>query len=485
VVFLSRDCEGAVAKVLAKLLSTATLSCTLLLCAVGLPPLPRVDASHYLPVVRTQIEQAEARALAHPRDANAAGALAMTLHAYQQYDFASAAYSRAHLLDPQNFDWLYLLGSAQMETGNFAAAITTFQSGLRLRPEDLPAQLRLAKSLTALARWDEAGALYWQILIHYPDCPQAWYGSGRVHAVKNDHAGAAECFMKACDLFPTYGAAHFALAVELRRLGKNSEAEVQLAFYSKYVTDEPPLADPLFERVHDLNHSVSIHIERAAAFEKAGKLDRAILEHEEALAVDPTDVQVHVNLVSLYGRAGDAAKAKQHFDEVMKLNPGRSDAWYDYGVLLFREREYAEAESALRHALEINPHYAEAHNTLGAIYEQQGQLDDAAKQFRQAITDRPDYSPARFHLGRLLVNENKYDDAIHEFLRILTPEDENTTTYLYALAATYARSGDREQARRYFQKARDSAVGHSQKQMLDAIERDLATITGQNSEPQR
>jgi len=221
---------------------------------------------------------------------------------------------------------------------------------------------------------------------------------------------------------------------------------------------------------------VTVHIQRGAELEKAGRLEDAIREHEAALAIDPKDVQVHVNLLSLYGRMGDATKAKEHFDAAIKLNPGHSDAWYDYGVLLFHEKQYAEAEQAFRQALAINPYYAEAHNNLGAMYEQQGRLEDAAKEFREAIADRPDYSLARFHLGRILVNEDKYGEAIQQFLKTLTPEDENTTVYLYALAATYARSGDRTHALQYFQKARDSAMTHDQKQLLGNIEHDLRML---------
>jgi cytochrome c-type biogenesis protein CcmH/NrfG len=68
------------------------------------PGLAQVDTSHFLPSIRVQIEQSEQEARGHPRNAQAAGGLAMTLHAYQQYDVAARAYSRAHLLDPQNFD---------------------------------------------------------------------------------------------------------------------------------------------------------------------------------------------------------------------------------------------------------------------------------------------------------------------------------------------------------------------------------------------
>jgi tetratricopeptide (TPR) repeat protein len=439
------------------------------------PGLEQVNTTNFLPSIRVQIEQAEQEAAAHPRNAQAVGALAMTLHAYQQYDAAARAYARAHLLDPQNFDWLYLLGAAQMELGAFDAALTSFRSALRLRADDLAANLRMAQSLAASALWEEADAVYRRILDRHPDCAQAWYGLGRVQAARSDHDGASQSYARACALFPGYGVAHFALAAELRRLSKPAEADQHLAAYSKSVTAEPPLDDPLFLRIHDLNHGAQAHIQRGAELEKAGRLEEAIREHESALAIDPANV----HLISLYGRTGDSAKARQHFEAATKLDPGRSDAWYDYGVLLVHEQNLDEAQQAFQHALQINPSYAEAHHNLGVIYEQQGRLDAAADEFRAAIAAQPNYPLARFHLGRVLVNQQKYDEAIQQLQRALTPEDDQTTAYLYALGAAYARAGDRAHARAYMQRAHDAAVARGQSKLLSSIDRDLKTLDGQ------
>jgi protein O-GlcNAc transferase len=465
--------------------SMRVLICYLTVCAYAQdakpedrPGLAQVDTSHFLPSIRVQIEQAEQEAREHPRNAQAVGAFAMNLHAYQQYDAAARAYARAHLLDPQNFAWLYLLGAVQMELGAFDGAVKSFQSALRLRADDLAANLRMAQSLAALPSWEEAGALYRRILDQHADCAQAWYGLGRVRAARGDHGGAAQSYAKACDLFPLYGVAHFALAAELRRMGKTAEAEQQLAAYSKNVTAEPPLEDPLFRRIHELNHGAQAHIQRGTQLEKEGRLDEAIREHEAALVIDPGNVQVHVNLLSLYGRTGDGARAKEHFEAATKLDPGRSDAWYDYGVLLFREQNLTEAQQAFQHALQINPSYAEAHNNLGVIHEQQGRFDQAADEFRAAIAAQPNYPLARFHLGRILVNQQKYDEAIQQLQRSLTPEDEQTTAYLYALGAAYARAGDREHARVYIQKAHDAAVARGQSKLLSSIDRDLKALDG-------
>lgn len=441
-----------------------------------LPEQPQVDTSGFLPVIRAQVELAERKAREQPRDPAIVGALAMTLHAYQLYDAAEGAYTRAHSLDPQNFDWLYLLGTVQMAQGAFDSAVKTLQSALQIRPGDLAAEVRLAESLTAVPDWNGAAALYWRILDDRRECPQAWYGLGRAQTAQGDHAAAIESYGKAWELFPAYGAAHFALAAELRSLGRKPEAERHIAAYMKNVTSEPPLDDPLFQRIHELNLSSQAHLERGAELEKAGLLDEAIREHAAALATDPGNVQAHVNLISLYGRAGDAGKAKQHFEAATRLNPGRSDAWYNYGVLLYMQKHFDEAEKAYLRALEINPDYAEAHNNLGAIYEQLGRLAAAEKEFRAAIRDRPDYPLARFHLGRILVNQQKYDEAIQQFQRALTPEDDKTPVYLYALGATYARVGDRAHALEYLQRARDAASRYGQSELLVSIDRDLRAL---------
>jgi tetratricopeptide (TPR) repeat protein len=446
------------------------------LCPFSLPELPEVNTANFLPLIRAQIEQASAQARARPRDAKAVGALAMTLHAYQRYEAAAQAYSRASSLDPQNFDWLYLLGAVQMRQGAFDIATKSFQAALSIRQEDLPARLALAEALTNIAAWDEAGTVYRQILNQHHDLPQAWYGLGRTQSAQNDRHGALQSYARACELFPRYGAAQFALAGELRRLGKQAEAKRHLDIYSTNATVEPPLEDPLSQRVQEMNHSTQAHLQRGMELEKAGAFVEAIREHEAALTDDPDNVQVHVNLISLYGHTGDIPNAKLHFEAATRLSPGSSDAWYDYGILLFRESDYGAAEKAYRRAIDINPYYAEAHNNLGIVYERQNRLDDASKEFHKAIADRPDYPLARFHLGRILVNQQKYDEAIRHFLRALEPETDQTPSYLYALGATYARAGDRPHALEYLRKAHDAATAHGQPQLVTSIDRDREAL---------
>ncbi len=402
----------------------------------------------------------------------------MTLHAYERYEAAATVYSRAHILDPENFDWVYLAAVTLMQQGEFDAAVRSFQKALQLRPGDLPAHLHMGQSLIKSGKLDEAENVYKQILDPHSDAPQLWYGLGRVQAARDDHEAAARSYTKACEIFPAYGAAHFALAGELRRLGRRGEAEAQSAAYLKDPTSEPTLPDAALQRVSELNQGVQIHLQRGRTLEQLNKLADSIREHEGALRIDPNNVQAHINLISLYGRTGDATRAAEHFEIAKRLAPGRADAWYNDGVLLFNGQRYSEAENAFRRAVQINPYYAEAHNNLGAVYLFQKRLDDAGKEFREAIANKPDYPLARFQLARVLAAQERYAEAIPELQRALTPEDDQTPRYLYALAAIYARSGDRENALSYYRKARAAAVANAETQLLSSIDRDLKLLSG-------
>jgi tetratricopeptide (TPR) repeat protein len=266
------------------------------------------------------------------------------------------------------------------------------------------------------------------------------------------------------------------LALVYRNLGQQSESRQQFSLYEQNKEAVPPLNDPLRSDVVKLNLGPIAHIRRGVDLEQAGRFAEAIAEEKEALRVDPGAVQAHIKLIALYGRQGEYDQAADHYRAALDLDRNQADAHYNYGVLLVRQGRTQDAEKAFQQTLQINPYYAEAHNNLGSLYEQQGRLNEAFQQFAEAVENRPNYRMALFHMGRILVNEGKYDEAIQHFLKTLTPEDEDTPGYLYALAGAYARAGDLPTALKYARSAREQAAARGQARLLTSIDRDLQTL---------
>ena len=444
--------------------------------AETLPALPRLDLTGYLPAVQQQVQQAYDNARTHDEDAAANGALGMVFDAYEQYDAAAICYQRAHRLDPSSFRWLYLLGWVQAAQGHHQDAVQTLAEALRVNANDTFAKLRRAESLLTIGQLDDAGSAYRLIAQTQPDRADAHYGLGRVAAARGDWQSATAFYQKACELFPSYGPAHYALVTAFRKLGRDADAQQQLRLYEQDKTAVPPQDDPLRREVAMLNLGSAAHLRRAADLERAGRIDDAIAEEEAALRVDPNAVQAHVNLIALYGRVGRYQEATAHYNAGLALDPTQADLHYNYGILLLKQKDDLAATAAFKETLRLNPHYAEAHSHLGAIYGNRGAISEAIQEFTAALAERPTDRLAHFQLGRMAANEGRYDEAIRHLQQTLVPEDTGTPRYLYALGATYARAGRPAEALKYLRTARDQAAARKQADLVTAIDKDLRTL---------
>ena len=443
------------------------------------PELPQVNIASFPPETREQLESAYAAAHKNPQDASALGRLGMLLDLYHRPADASVCYQRAHVLEPGAFAWLYYWGSLLLNQQRMEEAAGVLSSAVEIQPEYIPARLKLGEALLETGKIDAAKEIYAGILKDHPDAAEAYYGLGRVQAARGNQARAAESYRKACELFPAYGAAHYGLAMAYRKLGRTAEAQEQASLHERNRYIVPPSEDPLRDELRKLDLSAAAHLERGVQLEEVGRFEDAIAETEKALELDPLLVKAHVNLLILYGRTGNAEKAKEHYAAVVAMDPEQfPEAYYNYGVLLVKENNFGEAEQAFRKAVTLAPSNEAAHSNLGYLLEHEGKLPEAAVEFRKLIELRPSSRQAHFELGRILVNLQRYDEAIEQFRQTLTPSDENTAAYLYAMGAAYGREGDNAHARDYLQQAKNLAAAQGQTALVSEIERDLQRVRG-------
>lgn len=363
-------------------------------------------------------------------------------------------------------------GHALASDGAYSEAAARLKQALAIRPDSLPAQLKLAEVLVESGDTAVAVERYKRILATAPNEPRAHYGLAR--ALGGDDA--AEELRQSLNLFPRYGAAQFALAAVYRRKGDKAKAQEILRDYERDKLLLPPLDDPDMAAVRSLNVSATGLMQRATAAAAEGHLDEAASLDQRAVAADPKLTRAYTDLISLYGRLGRDSQAVEAYRKAIALDPSEADAYYNYGVFCFERGKTTDAQTAFERAVEHQPRHAEALNNLGAIREEEGKWDDAAAFYRRAIDANPVYPLAHFHIGRIYANQRKYALAIAEFERSLDPETENTPAYMYALAATHARAGNRQRAVELLRDAKKEAAARQQKELAMSIDRDLATL---------
>jgi superkiller protein 3 len=396
----------------------------------------------------------------------------MALHAHDRFSAAVVCYRRACVLDGKHFEYFYDWGAALSADGKYAEAVDPLERAVTLNPTAIPVRLKLADALFETGERDKARRQYEAVIERSHDIAAAHYGWART--LQGQDAIAE--FRKALELFPRYGAAQFALAAEYRKAGRLTEAAQTLAGYEQNRTATPPLDDPVLAAVFALNAGATGLVRQAQALEREGRLAEAAAVCERTVAEYPKFEQAWIDLISLYGRLGKPDQVERAYQQTIALNPNAAEAYYNYGVFCFDAGRLQQAQAAFERATRLDPKNAEAWNNLGSAVERTGALQAAAESYRRAISARPEFPLAHFHLGRIYANERRYSEAISEFEKSLEPQGEQTATYMYALAATHARAGHRQQSLALFAKARDAAAGRGQSELVASIERDMRTL---------
>jgi tetratricopeptide (TPR) repeat protein len=439
------------------------------------PPLPAIVLDSYPPAAREAIARAYRDAAAHDTDAERIGTLGRVLQAWEQWDAAHQAYARAQARAPRTFDWPYLDGLVLERQARPLEAVARFEAALAISPGYLPARVKLAESLFEAGRLDDSQRLF-SALTDPDGAPAAAFGLGRIAAAQGRHEAAVEQFQRAIALFPEFGAAHYALALSCRALGRREEAQAALEQHRRFGARWPAVADPVLAAVTTLRDDPGALLQRGVKLADAGDVEAAIAAHEAALAIDPSLAQAHANLISLYGRQRNFARAEQHYKAVAALGVNVSDAHYDYGVLLGLQERWDDAANAYRLALALNPLHAEAHNNLGQVLERTRQLEAALVEYRAALQSQPLLRVARFNVGRMLIALGRPEDAVTELQRLTEPRDAEAPRYLFALSTAYVRSGQKSDGLKWAIEARDLARRFGDTALAAAIERDMASI---------
>lgn len=415
----------------------------------------------------------------------------MTLHAWEQWEPAHAAYQRAIGLSLSRegrrehaWRWKYLDAVVLQRLARPNDAAEVLGAGAAPGTADvigyLPAKVKLAEALFDNGDVEKSARLYGELVKEPAAEPIAEFGLGRVAAAAGRHEEAARHFARAIALFPEFGAAHYALARSARALGKIDESQRALERHQQYGARWPAVDDPLLAEIAAIRTDARASLQRGMKLAEAGDLAGAIASHEAALTASSGSLvaQAHVELIPLYGQSKNWGKAEEHYRAAVALGSDLEAAHYNYGVLLGLQDRRAEAAATYRLALDVNPLNPQARNNLGQILERDRKFDDAAAEYRQVVEVMPTFRLARFNLGRMLIVLGRPRDAVVQLERLTEPRDAEAPRYLFALATAKIHAGQRDDGVKWANEAKRLAVEHGQQDLAAAIDRDLAALSG-------
>jgi tetratricopeptide (TPR) repeat protein len=231
------------------------------------------------------------------------------------------------------------LGIAQVETGQFADAITNLQAALQKRPNDpdllyylgrasgllskqsidtllvaypnsARADQSMAENYFVLRQMPEAEKQYEHALQLRPDTPNLHLELGQVFAMTSRWPQAEEQFRAECKLQPGNAEAAYRLGDALLQEGKAREARAELQRSDELQPQMP-------ETLYALGKAASLDADASVAEQSWLKL--LSVEKEGELAA-----QTHFALAGLYrkqGKTSQAAHEMQEFQKLQNANP--------------------------------------------------------------------------------------------------------------------------------------------------------------------
>src|SRR6185295_376571 len=168
---------------------------------------------------------------------------------------------------------------------------------------------------------------------------------------------------------------HYSLALQARLLGDNDTA---LAEFRKAAKLDPT--------------SSQVRMETAKLLRDGGKIDEAVVEAKEAVALDKDSAEAHLTLGQLYQASADgpgadeaARKAAAEYEEVVRILPNDLATIRTLADLYGQLQQPKESARVLERALELDPGNFETHIQLGAQLLAAGESERAAAVLQKAV----------------------------------------------------------------------------------------------------
>ena len=198
------------------------------------------------------------------------------------------------------------------------------------------------------------------------------------------------------------GDPHYSLAIALGRAGRIQEAVGQFEQAVQVTPDDAWL-----------------HYNFGLALHQVGKVREAIVQYEQALGLNPDMIEAQNTLGQALARLGRVPEAIAHYEQALRLKPDYAEAHYNLGSALHHEGKVQEAIAHYEEALRINPDYAGAHNNLGNALREVGKAPEAIRHYEQALRIKPDYANAHYNLGLVLEETGRVQEAIGHYEQAL------------------------------------------------------------------
>jgi tetratricopeptide (TPR) repeat protein len=164
--------------------------------------------------------------------------------------------------------------------------------------------------------------------------------------------------------------------------GGGDEPKVTLATSTPKPAEPAPTSTPV--PAQDTENAEE-HIEAAAAYYADGDYDKAIVELEKIIELEPDNADAYTNLALSYFRNGDYENAAAAWTDVINFEPDKANAYFERGMSYFNLKKYEQAIDDFTQAIDLDPTNADAYRVRGKSHAFMENYEQAIADFTQTI----------------------------------------------------------------------------------------------------
>ena len=265
------------------------------------------------------------------------------------------------------------------------------------------ASLTKARSRLERGDYDQALAIFEEVLRENPKLPDAWVGVGDVHTDLRQWEQAESAYANAVGLDGQNFEAHFGRGKALQVLSRLLDA---IRSYHRALLIKPDDFDA--------------NLNMATAYLQLDQPDSAITYAEKAVKIQPDSGPARINLGVAYERASRAADAITQYEMAAELMEPTPQLLMNLLNAYAQGRRYREAVNAANLLVRVVP-TASSWERLGWAYFRLGDFSRSLESYREAVRVDGRHWPAWNGVGVNLLNEwlqgQKQDESLAEQAR--------------------------------------------------------------------
>jgi tetratricopeptide (TPR) repeat protein len=156
------------------------------------------------------------------------------------------------------------------------------------------------------------------------------------------------------------------------------------------------------------------YYQRAVAFSRAAKFDRAIEDYNRTLALEPYHYQAYVGRGEVFLNTGRLSEAAADFETAVALKPSDYQYHDKLGLIYGNSGRLEKAIESFTRSTTLNPKNPTAFLNLGYSYFLNGEPDRALENYNRAIEMDQTLAKAYLNRGNLFLRLNNKERAVED-----------------------------------------------------------------------